>query len=145
MASTKEMMARAKARRQAEKQPQRHINEHKFTELMVRMADFILEDNPQHDYGQTDHSLTVAKLIVENYTMGQKELTQLISFRERFEQGLSNQYGVELATGMGAFVQDQEAHLKSQNVPQNIRVLSGLLDTLISVVAVRTGAIEFNF
>jgi len=145
MASTKEMQARAKARRQAQSKPQRHINEHKFTELMVRVVDLMLTENPKHDYGQTELSLDTAKQVIQHHSLGRGEFEQLIGFRDRFEQALTTKYGVELATGAGAFMQDQEAHLKSRGVPQNIRVLCGLMDTLISVLAVRSGAIKFNF
>lgn len=145
MASTKEMQARAKARRKTQNKPQRHINEHKFTELMIQFADVILKENPLHGYGQSDLSLYIAKQIIQHHSLGRSDFDQLISYRERFEQALTKKYGIDLACGVDAFLQDQEAHLKDCEVPQHIRVMCGLMDTLISVLAVRSGAIKFNF
>lgn len=144
MASTKEMQARAKARKQAEKQPEFRINEHKFLEVMVRLTDLMIKENPNQDYGQTATSLWTAKEMVKRDKLNAVDFQQLLGFRERFEQGLEINYNVHLASGLCAFTQDPESLMKSAGVPQNLRIMSGFLDTLISVLGFNCGAIKIQ-
>jgi hypothetical protein len=140
MASTKEMQARAKAR----KQPQTTgINEQKFLELMFKMADTMIAQEPTQDYKQTEMSLDIAKMIVGHYNIAGSNYNQMLKFRDTFEAGINKKYKTNLFTGLTAFMVDTESVMKSAGVPKNIRVLSGLLDTLIAVISIRSGFIKF--
>lgn len=136
MASTKEMQARAKARKQA---AQADINELKFLEMLTKMADVLIKQDPNQDYKQTEMSLDVAKMTVGHYNLAGSNFKQMLQMREKFEAGINKRYNANMATGMGAFLVDTEAQLKQAGVPQQIRVMSGFLDTLIAVVSIRSG------
>ena len=139
MASTKEMQARAKARKQ---QAQQNLNHFKVTEMLDKMAQVMIKHDPEQDYNQTQMSLDIAKQIVGHYKIG-SNFQDMLVFRENFEQGIKRTFGIELATGPSAFLQDQQTAMIQAGVPQQIRVMSGLLDTLITVIAMRSGAVKF--
>jgi hypothetical protein len=140
MASTKEMQARAKAR----KQPQvTGINEQKFLELMFQMADTMIAQEPTQDYKQTEMSLDIAKMIVGHYGIAGSNYNQMLKFRDTFEAGINKKYKTNLFTGLTAFMVDTESVMKQAGVPKNIRVMSGLLDTLIAVISIRSGFTKF--
>ena len=141
MASTKQMQERAKAKKQ-DNEP--NINESNVIDLLSRLSAVLLKENSQQDYNQTDHSLYAALSMIKKYDLKSKHLNQLMVFREKFEQGLTKKYSVKLATGLSAFAQDQEQTLKQHNVPQNVRVISGLLDTLIYTLAFKCGAVKIH-
>jgi len=139
MASTKEMMARAKARKQIDKSV---FNEIVFTEMMIKVSDAIVKDYPDQDYSQTDITLHSAQMIVDHFGLTGKHLNQFLNYRVKYEASIKRRFGVDLATGVSAFGQDQEAVLKQHNAPQRTRVFCGMLDTLIAVIAIRSGALE---
>ena len=141
MASTKQKQQEAKQRRQAEKVS---INEHKFTEMLINVSQVILTQNPNHGYNQTDDSLKAAKMIIEHNNLTSKYLPQLQNYVNTVDQGIEMKYGISLSKGVGAFFQDFEEGMKENGVPQNIRVMVGLLDTLTSVMALRGGLIKFQ-
>lgn len=136
MASTKQMQARAKA---SKKKVVNGINEQKFLELMFKMADTMIAQNPTQDYKQTEMSLDIAKMIVGHYGIAGTEYNQLLKFRDTFEAGINKKFNTNLFTGLTAFMVDTESVMKSAGVPKDIRVLSGLLDTLIAVISIRSG------
>ena len=137
MASTKEMQARAKARRQQLQVT--GINEEKFLELMFKMADTMIKQDPNQDYTQTEASLDIAKMIVGHYNIAGSNFNQMLKFRDTFEAGINKNYNTNLFTGINAFMIDTESVMKQASVPKNIRVMSGLLDTLIAVISIRSG------
>jgi hypothetical protein len=67
----------------------------------------------------------------------------MLKMRENFEAGIRKRYNAKLFTGIQAMIVDTEAVLKSAGVPQQIRVMSGFLDTLIAVVGIRGGFTKF--
>ncbi len=136
MASTKEMQARAKARRQA---AQADLNELKFLELLTKMADVMIAQDPNQDYEQTEMSLDIAKMTIGHYGIAGSNFNQMLKMREKFEAGINKRYNTNLFTGINAFMVDTEAAMKDAGVPQQIRVMSGFLDTLIAVVSIRSG------
>lgn len=137
MASTKEMQARAKQRKQPIQV--KGINEQKFLELMFKMADTMITQDPSQDYKQTEMSLDIAKMIVGHYGIAGSNYQQMLKFRDTFEAGINKKFKTNLFTGGNAFMVDTEAVMKSASVPKNIRVMSGLLDTLIAVISIRSG------
>lgn len=142
MASTQTMMLRArKAKAQHAKF---RIDEKIFLDCLLALSHKLVELNPEQDYAQTDNTLFAAKHMIEKDKLTRTDLEQIIKFRETFEQALTKKYGVTLSLGLSAFTQNQEDALKSQAVPQHLRVLSGLLDTLIATLAFRTGTIKFH-
>lgn len=136
MASTKEMQARAQARRQA---AQADLNELKFLELLTKMADVMIAQDPNQDYKQTEMSLDIAKMTIGHYGIAGSNFNQMLKMREKFEAGINKRYNTNLFTGINAFMVDTEAAMKDAGVPQQIRVMSGFLDTLIAVVSIRSG------
>ena len=144
MASTQTMMLRAKARKTKAQQPKFRINEKTFLDCLLAISHKLVQHTPEQDYGETDNTLFTAKHMIEKDKLTRTDLEQIIKFRETFEQALTKKYGVKLSVGLSAFCQDQESALKSAAVPQHLRVLSGLLDTLIATLAFRTGAIQFH-
>ena len=136
MASTKEMQARAKVRKQSQTTG---INEQKFLELMFKMADTMIVQDPSQDYKQTEMSLDIAKMILGHYNIAGPNYNQMLKFRDTFEAGINKKFKTNLFTGGNAFMVDTEAVMKSAGVPKNIRVMSGLLDTLIAVISIRSG------
>ena len=139
MASTKEMQARAKA---TKKKVVNGINEQKFLELMFKMADTMIAQNPTQDYKQTEMSLDIAKMIVGHYGIAGTEYNQLLKFRDTFEAGINKKFKTNLFTGLTAFMVDTESVMKSAGVTKSIRVMVGLLDTLIAVISIRSGFIK---
>jgi len=137
MASTKEMMARARARKQQAQSM--GINEQKFLELMFKMADTMISQDPSQDYKQTEMSLDIAKMILGHYNIAGANFKQMLKFRDTFEAGINKKYKTNLFTGLNAFMVDTESVMKQAGVPKNIRVMSGLLDTLIAVISIRSG------
>lgn len=137
MASTKQMQARAKARKQPIKVT--GINEQKFLELMFKMADTMIAQEPTQDYKQTEMSLDIAKMILGHYNIAGSNYQQMLKFRDTFEAGINKKFKTNLFTGANAFMIDTESVMKSAGVPKNIRVMSGLLDTLIAVISIRSG------
>lgn len=135
MASTKEMQARAKA---TKKKVVNGINEQKFLELMSKMADTMIAQNPTQDYKQTEMSLDIAKMIVGHCIAG-PNFNQLLKFRDTFEAGINKKFKTNLFTGLTAFMVDTESVMKSAGVTKSIRVMVGLLDTLIAVISIRSG------
>lgn len=143
MASTKEMQDRAKARKQAEKKAEQfRINEHKFTELMFRLSDILITDNPNQDYAQTEQSLWTAKELIRKHQLNATDFQQMLKLRETFDSALAKKYNIQFANDLGALLQDVGADMRNAGVPQNVRVLSGFLDTLISVLGIQCGAIN---
>ena len=136
MASTKEMQARARARRQA---AQADLNELKFLELLTKMADVMIAQDPNQDYKQTEMSLDIAKMTIGHYGIAGSNFNQMLKMREKFEAGINKRYNTNLFTGINAFMVDTEAVMKAVGVPQQIRVMSGFLDTLIAVISIRSG------
>ena len=136
MASTKEMQARARARRQA---AQADLNELKFLELLTKMADVMIAQDPNQDYKQTEMSLDIAKMTIGHYGIAGSNFNQMLKMREKFEAGINKRYNTNLFTGINAFMVDTEAVMKAAGVPQQIRVMSGFLDTLIAVISIRSG------
>ena len=141
MASTKEMQARAKA---TKKKVVNGINEQKFLELMFKMADTMIAQNPTQDYKQTEMSLDIAKMIVGHYGIAGTEYNQLLKFRDTFEAGINKKFKTNLFTGLAAFMVDTESVMKSAGVTKSIRVMVGLLDTLIAVISIRSGFIKIG-
>ena len=141
MASTKQMQERAKAKKQ-DNEP--NLNESNTLSLLEKVATLLEKHNPEQDYNQTQISRETASTVIDHYGLKHKHLNQLMVFREKFEQGLTKKYSVKLATGLSAFTQDQEQTLKQHNVPQNVRVISGLLDTLIYTLAFKCGAVKIH-
>jgi hypothetical protein len=141
MASTKQMQDRAKARRQQLQVT--GINEEKFLELMFKMADTMIKQDPNQDYTQTETSLDIAKMIVGHYNIAGSNFNQMLKFRDTFEAGINKNYNTNLFTGINAFMIDTESVMKQASVPKNIRVMSGLLDTLIAVISIRSGFTKF--
>jgi len=137
MASTKEMMARARARKQQAQSM--GINEQKFLELLFKMADTMISQDPSQDYKQTEMSLDIAKMILGHYNIAGANFKQMLKFRDTFEAGINKKYKTNLFTGLNAFMVDTESVMKQAGVPKNIRVMSGLLDTLIAVISIRSG------
>ena len=141
MASTKQMQERAKAKKQ-DNEP--NINESNTLSLLEKVATLLEKQNPEQDYNQTQISRETASTVIDHYGLKHKHLNQLMVFRERFEKRLTKKYSVELATGLGAMMQDQEQTLKQHNVPKHLRILSGFFDTLIAVLAIKCGALKIH-
>jgi hypothetical protein len=84
-------------------------------------------------------SLDIAKMILGHYNIAGSNYNQMLKFRDTFEAGINKKFKTNLFTGANAFMVDTESVMKSAGVPKNIRVLSGLLDTLIAVISIRSG------
>jgi len=144
MASSKVMMLRAKAAKKAKANPEGfRIDEEKFLQSLLIVSELLIADNPNQDYAETENSLWAAKEMILKHKLNSTDLKQMLKFRETFEQALKKGYGVELATGLMAFAQDQEQCLKLAQVPQKVRTTSGFLDTLIAVLSFKTEHIKF--
>lgn len=144
MASTKEMMARAKARKAAAKQPQYRINELKAEELLIKLAHLIIEASPECGYNADAFMKYAAQEMVDDKGLNAAHLQQLLEMRVRLEKSLKQNYGVEIPTGFSAFTCDIDALLNNAGVSQLTRVTHGLLDSVIGILAVRVGAVEIH-
>jgi hypothetical protein len=127
----------------AKKQVQRvKFNEVMFAEMLMKVSGALIDQYSDQDYTQTEITDNAARAIANHLKFSNLHLNQLLEFRVRIENVLKRKYNVEMAAGVEAFCQDQEAVLKQHNVPQKARVFHGLLDTLIAVVAMRVGVLE---
>jgi hypothetical protein len=114
----------------------RQFNEVAFTTLLARMSHTIHEHDDKQDYDQTANSLYAATNIVRHYGMNNQHLEQLVRYRERVEQRLTQNYGVIYPTGWpGSIMFDLGKALRDRGVPLPTRIASGLLDTIIGVCA----------
>jgi len=121
----------------------RSINSEILTRLLLRLSQVIAADHADHGYNQTADSRAAAVQTIEYYKLERADYAQLLEFREAYNDSINKSYGVELATGAAAFLQDPDAVLRATGMPQIIQISVGLLDTLIAVLAMRVGAIKF--
>lgn len=115
------------------------LDERRFLELLNKMADTLIKQDPNQDYEQTEMSLDAARMTASHYNLAGSNINQMLRIRDKFEAGINKRYNANLFTGMGAFLVDTEAQLKQAGVPKQTRVISGFLDTLIAVVSIRSG------
>ena len=66
----------------------------------------------------------MSSIIVAALGLSRKHLSDLIQYREEFEEQMKRKYGVN-------YYEDIEAEYKKRNVPQKEQVFSGYLDCLI--------------
>jgi len=111
----------------------RRFNETVFTDMLTEMSGVLVKEFPAHDYNLTPTLQDLVTMMVRD--TGLNNLEQLMSYRVKYSDLLKKRYGVEFATGLNEFGHDFEKLLKQHNVPQNIRVFCGMLDTFITVVA----------
>jgi hypothetical protein len=144
MASTKEMQARAKARKQGQQAKTKYrLNESNLNKVLRSLSEELINLNPNQDYTQTNNSLYAAKSLANKVNGTHMDFQQILEYRVKFEEALKKKYNVELPTDtISAFMVDAELVLKDAKVPQRTRVMSGLLDTFISVLAMQLGVFK---
>jgi hypothetical protein len=102
----------------------------------------ILIDRANHDYNQTNDSLESMRFLIQQNNLQHMHYEQLLVIREQFEQSIGRKYAFDFPQGPMSMMFDIEEMLKNHNVPQNVRVICGLLDTLIGELGQRVGAIQ---
>ena len=121
------------------------INERVFLDMVNAAASIILTHYPEHDYNQSNESLQSVNMMIILYEFDRNHFQQLLQIRANFEKGLKKRYGVKLPTGIAGMTADPQTILTKHKVPQNLRVVSGFLDTLISQLGMRIGAINITY
>jgi hypothetical protein len=121
-----------------------NINTDQFLFLLNKIADIVIVEDADHGYNQSKNSRDAAVMLVDKHNLTRKHYQQILEIRESFNQAAGKKYGFELAFGLGSFLQDIDAVLKQHQVPQNIQIVLGLLDTIVAVLAVRVGAVKFQ-
>ena len=140
MASSKEMMKRAAAKRaQQESAKLKTAKLQLIVSNMHTNAGKLLEVVPNQDYTSNKYMSLMASKIAAKVGCSNNTITELHEARAMFEDQLTAKYGVTFTFGMGAFLVDQEAMMKKANVPQQLRVTSGLFDTVISKMMIESG------
>lgn len=121
-----------------------NINADQFLFLLNKIAGVVVMEDSKHGYNQSTLTRDAAVMLIDKHNLTRKHYEQILEIRERFNQATGKKYGFELAFGLGSFLQDIDAVLKQHQVPQNIQIALGLLDTIVAVLAVRIGAVKFQ-
>jgi hypothetical protein len=132
------------ANKKAQGNKTRRVDSQTLTTLLLRLSQVIVTQVPDHGYSQTADSRQSAVMMIDHYHLGRGDYAQLLEFREVYNEAVNRDYGVELATGIGAFLQDPDEILRRSSMPQVVQVSVGLLDTVIAVLGLRVGAIKFH-
>jgi hypothetical protein len=145
MASTKEMQARAKSRKHATKRAQ--LNSSEVVQAVVQLSKIMIKHDPDQTYDSSDLMVTVAKEFIHHPKNGLRGYSrEFSSVAQQFGKILSKKYDLQIAGGVGAFMQDVEGHMKERGVPQDQRVALGLFDLIGGMLMRTDGHIKFvNF
>lgn len=122
----------------------RRVDSQTLTTLLLRLSQVIVDQVPDHGYSQTADSRQSAVMMIDHYHLGRGDFAQLLEFREVYNQAITRDYGVELVTGIGALLQDPDEILRQSSMRQVVQVSVGLLDTVIAVLGMRVGAVQFH-
>jgi hypothetical protein len=145
MASTKEMQARAKSRKHAGKRAQ--LNGPAVVQAVLQVSKILVKQDPRQDYTSSDMMVTAAREFITHPKNGLRGYSQELSVVAReFDKILSKKYDLQIASGVGAFMQDLESHMKERGVPQEQRVALGLFDLIGGMLVHDDGHVKFvNF
>lgn len=116
----------------------RSINKKALTEVLVKMANILIEQHPSIGYDSNDDMLAAANATILAYNLKANELRDLLVYREEFEAVMDKTYNIDRGTGLSSMAQDLGAHYKEQGVTQIEQVMSGLLDSIIGTLWVST-------
>jgi len=116
----------------------RTINKKALTEVLVKMANILIEEDPSIGYDSSNNMRDAAQATIQAYNLKANELQDLLVYREEFEAVLDKTYNIDRGTGLSAMAQDLGAHYKEQGVTQIEQVISGLLDSIIGSLWIST-------
>lgn len=116
----------------------RTINKKALTEVLVKMATILIDEDPTVGYDSNDNMRDAAQATIQAYNLKANELQDLLVYREEFEAVMDKTYNIDRGTGLSAMAQDLGAHYKQQGVTQIEQVMSGLLDSIIGSVWMST-------
>lgn len=112
----------------------KQINQNAMVKVLEATAALVLTKQPNSSYNANNDMIACAQLIVEQYGIERKHLSQLTDLQAKFDKKLTTKYGINIVTGPMAFSQDLGAEMAANQVPQKIQVMTGLLDTVIGTV-----------
>lgn len=116
----------------------RTINKKALTEVLVKMANILIEEDPSIGYDSSNNMRDAAQATIQAYNLKANELQDLLVYREEFEAVLDKTYNIDRGTGLSAMAQDLGAHYNEQGVTQIEQVMSGLLDSIIGSLWIST-------
>ena len=116
----------------------RTINKKALTEVLEKMANILIEEDPSIGYDSSNNMRDAAQATIQAYNLKANELQDLLVYREEFEAVLDKTYNIDRGTGLSAMAQDLGAHYKEQGVTQIEQVISGLLDSIIGSLWIST-------
>jgi hypothetical protein len=120
------------------------LNKAEFFKAVVTLSKMLVSDNPAQDYNSTANlEYAGTQLIFHPKNGVRKHAESVREVTQELGQYLQNNYGVALAGGAGAWMQDVELHLQQQGVPQHLRVALGLLDYIGGRLMLLNGAVNF--
>lgn len=132
-------------RQNAKRNATRDLDPQKFVDLLAQLSVVMLQGQADQGYAATANMQHAAEQVLMKIgTLTQRRAQELESIREDMELTLKQKYQVELPTGIAALFADPEEILKSQGVPQYIRVMMGLQDLIMAKVYRNQGRIQIQ-
>ena len=120
-----------------------HLNEVVFIEALQQCAKILQQDSEQ-DYRMTPAMKDCVEVLITHETSGVRHhMTAVDNVRKKIDTALNKNYGVEIPEGLGVFGFDIQEHLIECGVPREWRVITGILDTLMSTLMTLNGNIKF--
>jgi len=120
----------------------RNLNGTAIMDALGAVAHILIE-RANHDYNQTNNSLESMRFLIQQSNLQRMHYEQLLTIREQFEEAIGRKYAFDFPQGLMSMMFDIEEMLKTHDVPQNVRVMCGLLDTLIGELGQNVGALKF--
>lgn len=131
MASIKSLAKAAKLASYAQSTVVNSFNEVEYTRMLTALSTVLIKHDADIGYDVTDSMSSAVLTAIKSTGLGKIDLDNLIKYRAKFENALTEKHGVKLISGPCAFTQDVHAHYKNKNVPQMLQVVSGVQDILI--------------
>jgi len=122
----------------------RNINDFELIKAITKLSTVLINNDSAQDYTATKNSEYAAKQFASAFDFTVDHYEQLLQLRQVFDESLQSKYNVDLMCGISAFTQDVEADMRKAKVPQKVRVMAGLFDSIVVAVGVKVGAVEFK-
>jgi hypothetical protein len=120
----------------------RSLSQEAIMQALDAVADILITKS-QQDYTQTNNSLEAMRFLIQSNNLQYTHYEQLLVIREQFELSIGRAYKFEFPQGPMSMMFDLQEMLKFNGVPQNVRIICGLLDTLIGELGQNVGALRF--
>jgi len=111
-------------------------------QCLMQLTAVLTNYDPKQDYCQTPKMTEAATMMAQKFgVLSTPNWEALLTYRCNLEAGTAKTFDVDFVSGVGAFMWDPEQAMKDKNVPQDLRVMHGLLDLVIVKLGMLNGAI----